>query len=651
MVDQGGPKVVHPDPARRAKPLPLETLTALGVVFGDLGTSPLYALQTVTQAAGGRLDAAGALGVLSLVFWTLLITISVKYGLFVMRADNHGEGGILALMSLVGANGWRRGRYLLASVGLIGAALLYGDGMITPAISVLSAVEGVKVATSALQPYILPAAVLILAALFAVQRFGTSRIGAAFGPLMLLWFLVIGALGLVQVLRHPQVLAAVDPLKGLAFLVHEGPAAGLVLGGVFLCATGGEAMYADMGHVGRVPIRLAWYAIVLPALLLSYAGQTAALVAHGGGSGGTNPFFLLAPQWAVYPLTGLATLATIIASQAIISGVFSMTRQAMQLGWLPLFTVRQTSSAAYGQIYMPMVNWIMAAATLAITLAFRSSDKLAGAYGTAVSTTMLLTTVLLFRAMTRTWRWPAPVAFGVAGVFLLVDATFFGANLLKLTDGGWIPLTLGALIFLVMTTWREGVQSVRARLEQDQDEVETFMPRLKRDAIARPPGVAAFLTKLNDRVPPLMSDYVRITGSLHRTAIALSFVAEETPRVDPGRRAEVECVAEGLWRVTLRYGFMEETDLGAALHELTDFGAKVDLSNATFFGARHFVSSAEHPKMGRWRTALFAFLFRNGVRIPDRFHLPAERTVEIARRSGSRWPSRHHRSGRQMSGP
>ena len=628
---EDGPKRAHATSGRDEASLPIAGLTALGVVFGDLGTSPLYTLQTVVQATGGRLDDAGALGVLSLIFWTLLITISVKYCLFVMRADNHGEGGILALMSLVGASGWKRGSYLLAGMGLIGAALIYGDGVITPCISVLSAVEGVKVATSALQPFILPAAVAILAGLFAVQRFGASRIGKAFGPVMLIWFLVIGALGLVQVVAHPVVLTAVNPLIAFRFLAKCGLRAWLVLGGVFLCATGGEALYADMGQVGRRPIRLAWYAVVLPALLLSYAGQAAALMAHGGSAGSTNPFFLLAPPWAIYPLTGLATLATVIASQAIISGVFSMTRQAMQLGWLPLFTVRQTSSKAYGQIYMPAVNWAMAAATLAITLSFRSSDKLAGAYGTAVSTTMLLTTLLLLRAMRRTWRWPAAVVAAVTAVFLAVDSAFFSANLLKLLDGGWIPLTLGALIFLVMVTWRQGIQSVRARLERDQEPIEAFMTRLEREAIARPPGVAAFLTRLGDRTPPLMSEYVRMTGSLHQTVVALTLNLEAAPRVEPERRADFSRVAEGFWRVNLRYGFMEEPDLAAGLKQLEGFGEAVDMSDALFFGTRDFITLDEHPAMARWRTALFAFLFINGVRITDRFHLPADRTVEIAR--------------------
>jgi KUP system potassium uptake protein len=624
------PKGVSADEARENRALPLMSLTALGVVFGDLGTSPLYTLQTILQTTGPHIDRAAGLGVLSLIFWSLLLVVSVKYCLFVMRADNHGEGGILALMSLVGANRWRRGAYAGAAMGLLGAALIYGDGVITPSISVLSAVEGVNVATSALKPFVLPVAVAILLALFAVQRFGTASIGRAFGPVMLAWFLVIGGLGLVQVLHRPEVLAAVDPIYGLAFVVHKGPAALLVLGAVFLCCTGGEALYADMGHVGRGPIRLSWYVLVLPALLLSYAGQTAAMLERGA-AGGTNPFFMIAPGWALYPLVALATLATIIASQAIITGSFSMTRQAMQLGWLPLFTVRQTSQDAYGQIYLPVVNWIMAATTLAITLAFRSSDKLAEAYGMAVSTTMLLTTLLLFRAMSRVWRWPALVAWTTAAVFLLADASFFLANLLKIFEGGWIPLTLGGAIFLVMTTWREGVQRVRDRLVSDAEPIDRFVAGLKTRKVARTPGVAAFLTRLGDRTPPLMSEYVRLTGSLQQTVVAMTLSFEELPRVAAEHRADFSQVADDFWRVNLRYGFMENPDLAAGLSDLEGFEEKVDLSQALFFGTRDYVTCAKDHHMAAWRTNLFAFLFRNGVRITDRFNLPPRRTIEIAR--------------------
>ena len=426
----------------------LASFAALGVVFGDLGTSPLYTLQTVVQATGGQFTSQSALGILSAIVWTLIITISVKYCVFVMRADNHGEGGILALMSLIGANGFTPGFKILTGMGLLGAALIYGDGVITPAISVLSALEGLNAVTTSFKPFIMPMAVVILIALFAAQRFGTEKIGRAFGPVMLLWFLVIAAIGMAAIVKRPAVLTALDPRYAVEFLRRSGTSGILVLGGVFLCITGGEALYADMGHFGKASIRRSWYLVVLPALLISYAGQTAYLMDQGTVSG--NPFFQIAPSWSIYPLVMLATVATIIASQAIITGSFSMTRQAMQLGWLPGVSIRQTSDRVYGQIYVPVVNWLLMAATVATTIAFGSSDRLAGAYGTAVATTMLLTTVLLYRAMRDLWRWPLPAAFAVAGFFLVVDLSFFIANLWKIAEGGWLPLTFAAILFCIM---------------------------------------------------------------------------------------------------------------------------------------------------------------------------------------------------------
>src|ERR1017187_1425423 len=440
--------IVHADNpalARHArKTTPAAALAALGIVYGDLGTSPLYTLQAVLTATGGHFSPEAALGSLSLIFWALIITISIKYCLFVMRADNHGEGGILALMSLVGANGFAPGFKVLTAMGLLGAALIYGDGFITPAISVLSALEGINVVTESFKPFVMPTAVAILFGLFAAQRYGTEKIGSAFGPIMLLWFLVIAFLGVVAIAHHPAVIAAIDPRYAVDFLRHSGGVGFLVLGGVFLCITGGEALYADMGHFGKGPIRRSWYVIVLPALLLSYAGQTAFLIDKGSVSG--NPFFEIAPTWSIYPLVALATVATIIASQAIITGSFSMTRQAMQLGWVPGVSIRQTSDRVYGQIYVPVVNWLLMAATVATTIGFGSSDRLAGAYGTAVATTMLLTTVLLFRAMRDRWRWPLTAACAVAGFFLAVDSSFFVANLWKIAEGGWLPLTFAAIL-------------------------------------------------------------------------------------------------------------------------------------------------------------------------------------------------------------
>ena len=616
--------------ARTREPQHWAALGALGIVYGDLGTSPLYTLQTVVQATGGHFTTASALGVLSLLVWTLIITISIKYCLFVMRADNHGEGGILALMSLVGANHFKGVAKILTVMGLLGAALLYGDGVITPAISVLSALEGVNVVTSSLKPFVMPAAVAILIAFFAAQRFGTAKIGAAFGPVMLLWFIVIALLGLTGIVRNPSVLAALDPRYAIDFLAHSGGSGMLVLGGVFLCITGGEALYADMGHFGPGPIRLSWYAIVLPALLLSYAGQTALLIQKGTIEG--NPFFQLCPTWGVYPLVVLAMIATIIASQSIITGSFSMTRQAMQLGWLPGFHIRQTSDEVYGQIYVPVVNWMMMVATVGITVAFASSDKLAGAYGTAVSTTMLLTTCLLFTAMRKTWRWPLAISVMIAGLFLIVDFGFFAANLMKIAEGGWLPLTFGALTFFLMLTWRSGVDAVRGSLAHASEAPEEFIADLAAGKVPRVPGTAVFLTRTSQKVPPLLIDHVTHMGALHRSVIALTILFEESPRIVDGSRCSVEKIAAGIWRVTMRFGFIEIPDLNASLKRVKGLDPSIDLDHATYFATRDLIVARPGSSMfAHWRLAIFAFLYRNAVKVVDRFSLPPDRVVEIAR--------------------
>jgi KUP system potassium uptake protein len=603
---------------------------ALGVVFGDLGTSPLYTLQTVVQAMGGHFTPQAALGVLSLVFWTLVVTISIKYCLFVMRADNRGEGGILALMSLIGANGFTPGVRLLTGMGLLGAALIYGDGVITPAISVLSALEGVNVVTESLKPYVMPMAVVILLVLFSAQRFGTEKIGRAFGPVMLLWFIVIASLGVASILKHPGVIAAVDPRYAVRFMAASGRAGFLVLGGVFLCITGGEALYADMGHFGKGPIRRSWYLVVLPALLLSYAGQTAFLIDKGTVTG--NPFFQIAPAWSVYPLVVLATIATIIASQAIITGSFSMTRQAMQLGWLPGVAIRQTSDRMYGQIYVPVVNWLLMVATIATTIAFGTSDRLAGAYGTAVSTTMLLTTFLLYRAMRDVWKWPMAVVVPVAAVFIVVDTSFFTANLLKIAEGGWLPLTFAAILFVIMITWRRGVEAIRKTLQQQPQVAEQFLSDLKSGAIPRVDGTTVFLTRSTQKVSRLIMDQAHFVGVLPRNAIALSVVFETTPRIAGPTCRVVENVGEGLWHLVARFGFLEIPDLRQALLKTQGLPADIDFDKAMFVGTRDLVvSRREDASLRGWRMALFAFLYRNSVKIVDRFNLPPEHVVEIAR--------------------
>jgi KUP system potassium uptake protein len=626
----------QPEPARESpahdspdsQPLRLAMLASLGVVFGDLGTSPLYTLQTVVQAMDGQVTRAGALGVLSLIVWTLIVTVSIKYCLFVMRADNRGEGGILALMSLIGAN--EPGLKAFTVMGLLGAALIYGDGVITPAISVLSALEGVNAATDAFKPYVMPAAVLILVALFASQRFGTERIGQAFGPVMLLWFAVIGLLGLISIVHHPEVLAALDPTYAVRFMVHSEGRGFLVLGGVFLCITGAEALYADMGHFGKRAVRCSWYFVALPALLLSYAGQTAFLMDNAAVKG--NPFFLLAPAWSIYPLVLLATIATIIASQAIITGSFSMTRQAIQLGWLPGLAIRQTSDRVYGQIYVPVVNWLLMVSSVSTTIAFGSSDRLASAYGTAVATTMLLTTVLLYRAMAEVWRWPRFAAVLTGGIFFIVDLAFFSANLLKIEDGGWLPLTLAALIFVVMTTWRKGLDAIHSELTQTPAEAERFLAKLKSGAIPRVEGTTVFITRSNQRVSRLIVDHARYTGVLPRRTVALSIRFEPTPRIPEPKCTVVEQLADGLWLVVARFGFFEIPDLRAVLNHASGLDQPIDFERARFVAARDLVvRKPRGSALSGWRIGLFSFLYRNSAKIVDRFNLPPQRVVEIAR--------------------
>ena len=484
-------------PEAPRKPLAALGLSALGIVFGDIGTSPLYTLKTVLSDAGGHPDRGVLLGVFSLLVWTLIIVTTLKYILVAMRIDNDGEGGILALMSLIGMK--REARPLIVAAGLFGAALIYGDGAITPAISVLSALEGLHLAVPSFSPYVLPAAVVILALLFVLQPFGTATIGKLFGPVMAVWFVVIAVLGLVGIAQHPQVLAGLDPRYAIEYLAHGGFTGFALLGSIFLCVTGAEALYADMGHFGRGPIWLGWFAAVFPALILNYAGQTA--IALAGAKTDDNIFFQLCPQLLLVPLVLLATAATIIASQSIITGAFSMTRQAIQLGWMPRLVIRQTSDEGYGQIYVAPVNWLLMVVTIGLALAFKKSDNLSAAYGMAVSATMLLTTGLLYLAMREVWRWPAVLAGAVAGFFLVVDLAFFGSNLLKVPDGGWVPLTLAVLVYGTMRVWHSGVAAIRARLGATTQPLDTFFDRLAQDGITRPEGTAIFLSRARDATP------------------------------------------------------------------------------------------------------------------------------------------------------
>ncbi|HEX2943494.1 MAG TPA: KUP/HAK/KT family potassium transporter [Rhodopila sp.] len=610
----------------------LTAAAALGIVYGDLGTSPLYTYQTLIGTVGGHPSASDALGLLSLVIWSLIVTVSVKYCVFVLRADNHGEGGILALMALVAGKVERFTGWVVIA-GLFGAALIYGDGIITPAISVLSALEGINVATDVFKPYVVPGALIVLLLLFAVQARGTAKIGKVFGPIMLLWFITIGLLGLLAILRRPDVLEAFDPRHAIGFVVAHRLQTFVVLGGVFLAVTGGEALYADMGHFGRKSIRFSWYAIVLPALLLCYGGQTAVILQKPDLQG--NPFFHLPPRWAVGPMVMLATCATIIASQAIITGAFSLTRQAMQLGWFPGLNIRQTSDQEYGQIYVPVVNWVMMLCTLALTYSFGSSDALSGAYGTAVSTTMLLTTALLFNAMRDVWRWPVVVAAGVSLAFLLIDLAFFSANLLKIREGGWIPLLLGGLIFLVMRTWRKGIDAIRRSVAQKPEAIATFLAQLRTGQVARVPGTAVFLSRAETAVPAVMVRHVAQMKALQEKLVSLTVRFESYPRVPLDHRAEVEEIAENFWHITIRFGFVEKPNVVAALACARQSGCPIDLDDAVYFAAHdEVVRSPGQPRLPGWRRMLFAVMYRNAVRMPDRFDLPADRFLEVGRQIG-----------------
>ena len=613
---------------RVSRPVTVATaLLSLGIVYGDLGTSPLYTLQTIAQILGDQFTPETALGSLSLIFWALLITTSVKYCLFVMRADNHGEGGILALMTMTRARWAGRGRWLVI-MGLFGAALIYGDGIITPAISVLSALEGLNVATDIFQPYTMPMAVVILIGLFAIQSRGTAMVGKAFGPIMLVWFLTIAILGLIGVVQHPQVLAAINPAYGFELLTTHGFAGFAVLGGVFLALTGGEALYADMGHIGRNPIRVTWYCLVLPALLLNYAGQIGVFLSTPRLSG--NPFFHLAPGWLIYPLVGLATIATVIASQAIITGSFSMTRQAMQLGWFPGVRISQTSADEYGQIYVPFINWVMMGFTVVLTAAFGSSDRLAGAYGTAVSTTMVLTTVLLYSVMRTRWHWSNIQAAAVIGIFLVVDLAFFSANILKIREGGWIPLAIGAGIFIMMTTWHSGIDALHRRASRKAQQADELLKRIDDGSMLRVPGTAIFLTRFSASVPPIILDYAKRTGVLPDVVIALTVSFEEVPRVRSGDRVRALDLKGNMWHITCRFGFVEIPDLPAALRLANGLS---DVRNAIYYIERdNIISRPRRWAVFKWKMALFSFMFRNAAHAIDRFRIPSNALVEIGRR-------------------
>jgi KUP system potassium uptake protein len=595
------------------------------VVFGDIGTSPLYALrESLGEDYGLAGTEADVLGVLSLMFWSLVVVISIKYLAIVMRADNRGEGGILALVALIGGTARRR---ILILLGLFGTALLYGDGMITPAISVLSAVEGLGVAAPSLQPAVIPIVVVILVGLFAVQSRGTEVIGRFFGPVMLVWFAVLGLLGAVQIASTPRVLVALDPTRAIGFFVDNGFTGLLVLGSVFLVVTGGEALYADMGHFGRSAITRSWFAVVLPALVVNYFGQGALVLADPEAV--ENPFFLLAPTWAQWPLTILATLATVIASQALISGAFSLTVQAVQLGYLPRLRHIHTSGHHIGHVYVPAVNWFLLAACVVLVLSFGSSTRLAAAYGVAVTLTMLLTTLLVTAIALRIWSLPRVPTLIVAGLLLVVDAAFLTANLFKIPSGGWLPLAIGAIGFTAFTTWRSGRELVAARIERRALTLERFVAQLAEDPPPRQPGTGVYLHRNPGLVPPALLANLRHNATLHETVVLLSVLTDEEPRVPMARRAAIESLGHGFHRAELHYGFLETPDVAADL--ATDLLADVsfDRDHTTWYLGREHLEVTDRPGMARWREHLFAFLARNAADPSRYFGLPVDRTVDI----------------------
>ncbi|MBV8837462.1 MAG: KUP/HAK/KT family potassium transporter [Alphaproteobacteria bacterium] len=625
IAPQGAEK---PAAAGHEPALAVGAIGALGIVFGDIGTSPLYTLKTVFEALGGEATPDRLLGVLSLVIWTLFMITTVKYVLVAMTIDNEGEGGILALMSLLGVK--HRKRPMIVAAGLFGAALIYGDGAITPAISVLSALEGFEIAAPAFKEYVLPATVVILLALFAVQPFGTARIGAAFGPVMALWFACIGALGLWGIAQHPGVLVALNPCYALHLIATNGATGFLVLGGIFLCVTGAEALYADMGHFGRRPIRLAWSWVVFPCLVLNYAGQTA--IALNGASVADNVFYRLCPERLLIPLVVLATIATIIASQSIITGAYSMTRQAIQLGWLPRLHIVQTSDQGYGQIYVGAVNWLLMIVTVALALIFRKSDNLAAAYGIAVALTMLMTTCLLFIAMREIWRWSLAASAAVAGVFFVIDAGFAAANSVKILEGGYVPLVLAALVYGVMLIWHRGTAAVSKALRQKPVAVGPFLADLKARDVPRVPGTAVFLTRSTSGVPPVMIWHLRHNRALHERVVVLTVETMSRPRVIWPELMTVEQEGEGFWRVNAHFGFMQRPDIPRLLAEAHQQGCGVLLEDVTYYvGHEHILHKEKGEALPLWQEALFATMARNASHVTDYFRLPMERVVEIGR--------------------
>ena len=608
------------------------SLSALGVVYGDIGTSPLYALEECFMRHHGHQIAVthdNVLGVLSMITWSLLLVISVKYLLFVLRADNRGEGGILALMSLVRPReAGRRGvrRTILIALGLFGSALLYGDGMITPAITMLSAFEGVKVATPIFERWIVPLTVVALIALFAVQKHGTARVGRFFGPLMVVWFAALAALGVWNIVQLPHVLVAANPLWAVTFLLAHPVAGYLVLGAVFLVVTGGEALYADMGHFGARPIRVAWFAVVLPSLLLNYFGQGALLLRNPAAA--ADPFFLMAPEWARWPLVVLSTVAAGVASQAVISGAFSLTRQAVQLTYLPRMRVRHTSEREIGQIYIPAVNWLLMLCAIGLVIGFGKATALAGAYGVAVTATMGITTALFAVVARERWRWSLPAVLAFAVPFLVIDLAFFGANAIKIADGGWFPIAVGLAVFTLMTTWFTGRRMLTARLGESAMSADDFIAQLAAKRIVRVRGTAIFMTRQPGGIPTALLHNIKHNKVVHERVVLLSVHSEESPHLSDDERVEWIELGQGVWRLMVRFGFMEDPDLPALLERL-EGPVSFNAMTTSYFLGRETLIPTNHPGMAVWREHLFTWMSRNAAGASGFFNLPPNQVIEL----------------------
>jgi len=605
------------------------SVAALGVVFGDIGTSPVYTFRECFNPEHGLpLDAEHVLGVLSMIFWVLIIVVTVKYVLLIMRADNQGEGGILALLALaLEATRGERSRTLLILLALGGAALFFGDSMITPAISVLSAVEGIGIATPVLNRFVLPLTIVVLLALFLFQKGGTERVGRLFGPAMVLWFAVLAVSGVLQIAESPRVLAALNPAHAVGIFVAA-PAAGfVVLGAVALAITGGEALYADMGHFGRFPIRLAWFAVVLPALVLNYFGQGALIL--GDKAAIENPFFHMVPGWGLFPLVLLSTAATVIASQAVISGAFSLSRQAIHLGLMPRLDIFQTSTRAHGQIYIPQINWLLLIAVLALVLGFRSSSALASAYGFAVTGTMTITTILAGTVMRGVWRWQWPAIAIVLVPIMTVDLALFSANALKIPSGGWFPLVIGLVVFTIMTTWRTGRQLVQTRLASQAVPLASFLATCDEAPEARVSGTAVFFTTHTEDVPVTLLHNLKHNKVLHRTVLLVRVVTENIPRVAGADRIKARALGSGFWQVEAQFGFAQTPNVPRELRRAEIPGLELDPSQLSFFVGRANVKPGSRPGMARWRERLYSGLARIATRPTEFFRVPADRVIEL----------------------